>query len=65
MKKHAGILFLVVLSLDLLAQQDPKLTQNMFLIPVFNPGAMGQSDKICAAMAYRRQLEGFPGSPKL
>lgn len=63
MKKQAVILILVILSLDTLAQQDPKFSQNMFLIPVYNPGAIGQSDKICAAAAFRNQMAGFPGAP--
>jgi type IX secretion system PorP/SprF family membrane protein len=63
MKKITGILFLVIITLNLTAQQDPKLTQNMFLIPVYNPGAMGQADKICASAAFRNQWTGFPDAP--
>jgi len=63
MNKLASIAILVTLSLNLLGQQDPKLSQNMFLIPVFNPGAMGQSDKICALASFRNQWAGFPEAP--
>lgn len=63
MKKIKGILFFVILTLKLFGQQDPKLTQNMFLIPVYNPGAVGQSDKICVAASFRNQWAGFPGEP--
>lgn len=41
-----------------MAQQDPKFSQNMFLIPSFNPGAIGQSDRICIAGAIRKQWVG-------
>ncbi|MDF1571712.1 MAG: type IX secretion system membrane protein PorP/SprF [Bacteroidales bacterium] len=63
MKKLASIIFFVSISLAVIAQQDPKLSQNMFLVPVFNPGAMGQSDMICAAASFRNQWAGFPGAP--
>ena len=35
----------------------------MFLIPLFNPGAMGQSEKICAVASFRNQWAGLPSSP--
>ncbi len=63
MRKSVGILFLVLLSLNIMAQQDPKFTQNMFLLPVFNPGAMGQSYQICLAGAFRNQWTGLPSAP--
>ncbi len=63
MNKIAGITALLIVSLNLMAQQDTKLTQSMFLIPNFNPGAVGQSDKICAAAAFRNQWMGFPQAP--
>jgi type IX secretion system PorP/SprF family membrane protein len=63
MYKLTGIFILVIISSGMLAQQDPKLSQNMFLIPVFNPGAMGQTDNICAAAAFRNQWAGLPGAP--
>jgi len=63
MKKLAVILFFGIITIDLMAQQDPKLTQNMFLAPVFNPGAVGQTDKICAAASFRNQWGGFPQAP--
>ncbi len=46
-----------------MAQQDPKFSQNMYLLPVYNPGAMGQSDKICIAAAFRNQWTGLPNAP--
>ncbi len=47
----------------LLAQQDPKFSQNMFLAPVYNPGAVGSSNKICLAAAFRNQWTGLPDAP--
>lgn len=48
-----------------MGQQDTKLTQSMFMIPSFNPGAVGQSDKICAGLDLRNQMMSFPGAPKV
>jgi type IX secretion system PorP/SprF family membrane protein len=50
-------------SLNVLSQQDPKFSQNMFLAPFYNPGAAGSSDKICLAAAFRNQWTGLPNSP--
>jgi type IX secretion system PorP/SprF family membrane protein len=63
MNKLSAIIVLTILSQNLLAQQDPKLSQNMFLVPVFNPGAMGQSEKICALASFRNQWAGFTDAP--
>jgi len=63
MKKLAGIIFFAIMALELMAQQDPKLSQRMFLVPLYNPGAVGQSDKVCAAAAFRNQWGGLPGAP--
>lgn len=63
MKKLASIILLTILGLNLSAQQDPKFSQNMFLVPVYNPGALGQSDKICVAAAFRNQWTGLPNAP--
>ena len=46
-----------------MAQQDPKFSQNMFLTPLFNPGAVGSGDKICAVAAFRNQWTGLYGAP--
>lgn len=63
MKRIVGILIIILFSRGIFEQQDSKLTQNMFLVPVFNPGAMGQSEKICASAAFRNQWAGLPGAP--
>jgi len=46
MMKLVYILIFGTVSLNLLAQQDPKFSQNMFLTPYYNPGAAGGSDMI-------------------
>ncbi len=57
------ILFFGVVALNLSAQQDPKFSQNMFLAPYYNPGAVGNSDRICLAAAFRNQWTGLPDAP--
>jgi len=63
MKRLLAITIFGLISLNLLAQQDPKFSQNMFLAPYFNPGAVGSSDKICVAGAFRNQWTGLPDAP--
>ena len=63
MKRLVVIIFFGVVSLNLLAQQDPKFSQNMFMAPYFNPGAVGNSDKICLGAAFRNQWTGLPDAP--
>jgi len=63
MKRLFVILTIGVVSLNLLAQQDPKFSQNMFLAPYYNPGAVGSTDKICLGAAFRNQWTGLPDAP--
>jgi type IX secretion system PorP/SprF family membrane protein len=63
MKRLVYIIVLGVISLNILAQQDPKFSQNMFLAPFYNPGAVGSSDKICVSGAFRNQWTGLPDAP--
>ncbi|MCF8346135.1 MAG: type IX secretion system membrane protein PorP/SprF [Bacteroidales bacterium] len=63
MNKPTGIIILLLISMTVSGQQDPKFSQNMFLVPLFNPGAMGQEDKICASAAFRNQWMGIPSAP--
>jgi len=63
MKRLVTICIFGAISVSILAQQDPKFTQNMFLIPVFNPGAVGSTNKICLAAAFRNQWTGLPDAP--
>ena len=63
MKRLIVILIIGVVSLNLLAQQDPKFSQNMFLAPYYNPGAVGSTNKICLGAAFRNQWTGLPDAP--
>jgi type IX secretion system PorP/SprF family membrane protein len=63
MKKLVIISIFGIISASLLAQQDPKFSQNMFLVPVYNPGAVGSTDKICLLAAFRNQWAGLPDAP--
>ncbi len=63
MKRLVYIFILGTVSLNVQAQQDPKFSQNMFLAPFYNPGAVGSSDKICLAAAFRNQWTGLPDAP--
>ncbi|MEN8201240.1 MAG: type IX secretion system membrane protein PorP/SprF [Bacteroidota bacterium] len=63
MRRLVTICIFGALSLGLLAQQDPKFSQNMFLVPVFNPGAVGSTNKICMGAAFRNQWTGLPDAP--
>jgi type IX secretion system PorP/SprF family membrane protein len=63
MKRLVAISIFGTVVMGLLAQQDPKFSQNMFLAPFYNPGAMGSSDKICLAAAFRNQWTGLPDAP--
>ena len=63
MKRLVYICILGAVSLNVVAQQDPKFSQNMFLAPFYNPGAAGSSDKICLSAAFRNQWTGLPDAP--
>jgi type IX secretion system PorP/SprF family membrane protein len=63
MKRLVYIIVFGAVSLNVLAQQDPKFSQNMFLAPFYNPGAAGSADKICLAAAFRNQWTGLPDAP--
>ena len=63
MKRLVYICILGAVSLNVLGQQDPKFSQNMFLAPFFNPGAAGSEDKICLSAAFRNQWTGLPDAP--
>jgi len=63
MRRLVTICIFGAFTAGLLAQQDPKFSQNMFLIPVFNPGAVGSTDKICLGAAFRNQWTGLPDAP--
>jgi type IX secretion system PorP/SprF family membrane protein len=63
MRRVLIIFIFGVFATGLSGQQDPKFTQNMFMAPFFNPGAVGSTDKICIGAAFRNQWTGLPNAP--
>jgi type IX secretion system PorP/SprF family membrane protein len=58
------ILFLGIMSLQALAQQDPLYSQYMFNPIVINPGYSGSRDVMTATIDNRYQWVGINGAPK-
>ena len=61
--KKIAILFFVVLSGLLKAQQDPQFSLNMFNIYSVNPAFSGSYDQFNALAIQRSQWVGFDGAP--
>lgn len=63
MKKLHIIILVILVTMQLRAQQDPHYTQYMYNMNVINPAYAG-SDKILSfGLLYRTQWAGFEGSP--
>jgi len=58
MKRTVVLLLLGMIMMETHAQQDPKFSQSMFLTPLYNPGSVGLSDKICVGASFRNQWVG-------
>lgn len=56
-------LFLSMLPIFVLAQNEPHFTQQMGNEIMFNPGAIGNENKINTSLLTRKQWYGFDGSP--
>ena len=63
MKKIFSILLLLLVSVSVMAQQDPATSHYMFNTLTYNPGIAGISGLICATAISRQQWTGFPGAP--
>ncbi|MFW6369961.1 MAG: type IX secretion system membrane protein PorP/SprF [Bacteroidota bacterium] len=63
MRSFLPIIILIVISLKTEAQQEPQLTYYMFNNALVNPGASGNSGKICATALQRNQWIGLDGAP--
>lgn len=63
MKQLITTAFLILASLSLKAQQDPKLSLNMFQAAYYNPGAAGASGKFCLASGYRHLWMDMANAP--
>ena len=62
MKKIFGILLLIV-SVPVMAQQDPITSHYMFNTLTYNPGIAGISGLVCATAINRQQWTGLQGAP--
>jgi len=62
-KLKFAFLFLIVVSADLYAQQDPTFSQYMFNTLAYNPGYAGSNNMFCATFLSRQQWVGFKGAP--
>ncbi len=64
MKKfNIAFLFLVIMLLPAIPQQDPLSSHYMFNTLTYNPGIAGTSGMICATALNRQQWIGFKGAP--
>ena len=63
MKKYSILIGLLCLGIQVLAQQDPQFSQNLFNNIAINPGYAGSNDAICATALHRAQWMGFLGAP--
>lgn len=57
------LLLLLVLPLIMVSQNEPHFTQIRSNEIMFNPGAIGNANKVNAALLARKQWYGFDGSP--
>ncbi|PIY02217.1 MAG: hypothetical protein COZ21_15305 [Bacteroidetes bacterium CG_4_10_14_3_um_filter_31_20] len=64
MRKIISLLAIIMLGINLLAQQDPQLSLNKYNILPVNPGFAGSNEAICTSVLYRSQWMGFEGAPK-
>jgi type IX secretion system PorP/SprF family membrane protein len=62
-KLNIAFLFLVIISQQVLSQQDPLSSHYMFNTLTYNPGVAGTSGLICATALNRQQWVGFKGAP--
>ena len=63
MKKLIFASLVIIIALDMGAQQDPQFSQYMFNQMAINPGYAGSNDMICATLLNRQQWVGFNGAP--
>lgn len=61
--KRFGILLLLLLSLNSMAQQDALYSQYMFNPFAINPGYAGSREAVSAVLLHRSQWVGFEGAP--
>ncbi len=57
-------MLLVMLSIDMHAQQDPHYTQYMYNMNVMNPAYAGSKENLALGLLYRQQWVNIEGAPK-
>jgi type IX secretion system PorP/SprF family membrane protein len=62
-KLKIAVIFLIIVTCPVVAQQDPLTSQYMFNTLTYNPGVAGISGMICATAINRQQWVGFKGAP--
>lgn len=63
MKSNIGLLFLLLLSLYGLAQENPRTSQYIFNNYLFNPAVSGIDNYTDLKLGYRNQWKGLEGAP--
>lgn len=65
MKKiYLASMLIVMLSIDMHAQQDPHYTQYMYNMNVMNPAYAGSKENLALGLLYRQQWVNVEGAPK-
>lgn len=65
MKKiYFASVLMLLLSLDIQAQQDPHYTQYMYNMNVMNPAYAGSKENLSLGLLYRKQWVNIEGAPK-
>ena len=62
--KKLFTLILLLMTIQVVAQQDPLFSQYMFNKLAFNPAYAGSRDMLSADVLYRNQWVNFDGAPK-
>jgi type IX secretion system PorP/SprF family membrane protein len=62
--KSLGFFFLIIVSTELFAQQDPLYSQYFNNPMLINPAFAGSNERLYAGVAYRSQWTGIEGAPK-
>ncbi|WP_300570901.1 type IX secretion system membrane protein PorP/SprF [Flavobacterium sp.] len=63
-KLYFTSMLLVMLSIDMHAQQDPHYTQYMYNMNVMNPAYAGSKENLALGLLYRQQWVNIEGAPK-
>ena len=62
--KKLYVIIVLLLALQLNAQQDPQYTQYMYNMNVINPAYAGSKENLSFGLLYRSQWAGLEGAPK-